>query len=384
VLRDLNPRTPFDYAELRQRQRNQSFQTLLAHGTPCKSATDVDLCQRALREPASEGFGSACHPGHCDFHVVITDARGVSRLASSAALSDYLGPIDTPGEALLMAFANEHWVLSCDTQLPRKSGAHWALVSNQMVEECPVVTADVALSISTDGVVRVVGTTNKKKTAMCVGRRPPGLREAASESNRSGAVGDFLATSAHLEAASIDAFEYLVAELSRLGAPPWLTRGCKRAAADERRHTEVMTRLAHGFGSKVPKVDVIRPPHPTIEALAIDNAVEGCVRETFGAVVGLYQARHAADPRLCAELEPIARDELDHAELAWQIAHWVEARLEPEARERTQRARKRAIDELRAELGDEPGLELQLNLGLPSAETALEMFAALERTLWAA
>jgi hypothetical protein len=110
----------------------------------------------------------------------------------------------------------------------------------------------------------------------------------------------------------------------------------------------------------------------------------GSRRETFGAVVGLYQAEHALDPEIRDALGPIARDEMRHAELAWRIAAWAEARLEPEARARIAAARRDAIAALRLELQIEPEPQLRDRLGLPASAAALGMFAALERTLWAA
>jgi rubrerythrin len=388
VLRDLKPQAPFDYAELRQQHGKETFQTLLAHGKPCATAADSEACQRALREPAATGFGSACHPGHCDFHVVISDARGVTRFTSSADLARFLAPIDTPSEALLMAFANKHWVLACDAKLPERAGADFKLVSKQMIEECPVVMGDVSMLIAADGTVQVLGTTNKKKTNMCVGRRPPGFRLPASSSEPGCATGEYLAASAHLEAASITAFENLATELTRLEAPSNLVRRCRRAASDERRHARAMRSLATRFGSRVLELAQPQPqpqPQPQdAESIARDNAIEGCVRETFGAVVGLYQAEHALDPEIREALGPIARDEMRHAELAWRIAAWAEARLEPEARARIAAARRDAIAALRLELQIEPEPQLRDRLGLPASAAALGMFAALERTLWAA
>lgn len=52
---------------------------------------------------------------------------------------------------------------------------------------------------------------------------------------------------------------------------------------------------------------------PNLEALALENAVEGCVRETFGALCGGYQAARAADPVVRRTLAQITRDETTHA-----------------------------------------------------------------------
>jgi cell division septum initiation protein DivIVA len=50
---------------------------------------------------------------------------------------------------------------------------------------------------------------------------------------------------------------------------------------------------------------------------------EGCVNETIAALTASEQARAATDPALRAILERIARDEADHAELAWRFVDWA-------------------------------------------------------------
>jgi hypothetical protein len=88
------------------------------------------------------------------------------------------------------------------------------------------------------------------------------------------------------------AFEQLERDLSRLGAPQRLrARACK-AALDERRHTAIPSALAARFGAS--PLEPAREPLPR-EPWALENAVEGVVRETFGAAEALWRARHAAD-----------------------------------------------------------------------------------------
>jgi len=80
--------------------------------------------------------------------------------------------------------------------------------------------------------------------------------------------------------------------------------------------------------------------------MATENAVEGCVHETFGAAVALAQSIQARDRRVRAAMSRIAADEARHAELAWQVARWAESRLAPAARARVERQRRRAAREL--------------------------------------
>lgn len=117
-------------------------------------------------------------------------------------------------------------------------------------------------------------------------------------------------------------------------------------------HARSVGALAERFGAQAEPVEVEVRPLRDACALALDNAVEGCVRETFGAVVGTYQAEHARDPEVRRVMKQIAEDETRRAGLAWQIARWVDAKLTPEQRAEVRAAQKRAIEALRAELAN--------------------------------
>src|SRR5262249_52115440 len=73
------------------------------------------------------------------------------------------------------------------------------------------------------------------------GRRPLGLR--AARTPRSNPVGDYFASMAHLESASVRAFRDLERWLVALGAPPSLSRAARRAQHDERRHARAAARI---------------------------------------------------------------------------------------------------------------------------------------------
>ena len=141
------------------------------------------------------------------------------------------------------------------------------------------------------------------------GRCPEGLVLPASRG-----AGDVLGAwwrHAHLEAASIDAFEILAGELGAHRAPLALIRAARAATADERRHADAIGRLAVSRGAVPPAVQVKPGPVRDIEAVARENAVEGCVRETYAALLACRQARAATDPAIRAAMDGIARDEPD-------------------------------------------------------------------------
>lgn len=211
------------------------------------------------------------------------------------------------------------------------------------------------------------------------GRRPASL-EAPDVLGSS--VGAYLARCAHLEAASVVAFQVLAADLIDLGAPyDALVADARSAEADEIRHAAAMTRLARAYGAEPPAVKAPpRAPRSAI-AIAIENVVEGVVREAFGAAVAIYQAEHASDPAVRSALRVIARDECAHAALAIQTAELLEGRLSDAERALVDAAKRAAIEELIASV-EEPPAAIGAPLGLPSASSARRMLAAMQRDLW--
>jgi hypothetical protein len=185
----------------------------------------------------------------------------------------------------------------------------------------------------------------------CVGgRRTDGLiapyRELRSEGER-------LAAMAWLEAVSVHAFERLERELSAHGAPPSLLRGARRARRDEVRHTAMTARLARRRGAR-PKVPDAPAPGPvrTLFDVALENAAEGCVRETWGALAGLVEAMTSRAPDLRRAMRSIGADEAFHASSAWAVHAWAMPRLSASERRRVHQAMRDAIAELRGGRND--------------------------------
>jgi len=222
--------------------------------------------------------------------------------------------------------------------------------------------------------VRIVAVTG------CGGRSPEGLAQPAS-----GGAGDpfaaWLAANAHLEGASIDAFEIVGAELAAHRAAPALIDAARVAADDERRHADTIGRLAARRGAVVPAVYVQRGPIRDIEAVARENAVEGCVRETYAALLACRQARAATDPAIRAAMAGIARNETRHAALAWAVDEWSQALLAPAARRRVREARHEAVERLAdAQLVTLPR-DGRTQAGLPGEEEEARMAGALATSL---
>lgn len=210
------------------------------------------------------------------------------------------------------------------------------------------------------------------------GRRPEHLTPPP---DGDGTAAAYLARCAHLEAAAVIAFGALTAEMEALGAPPALLADLREAEADEVRHTEAMTRLSRKYGAE-PIVPVVGPrtARPAVD-IAIENAVEGVVREAFGAAVALHQAQHAADPEVRQAFAVIADEECAHAALSYRVAAHLHGLLDAPARDRVEAATRAAIGDLFAELA-EPPRALGSMLGLPSLAIARRMVHGLRAQLW--
>jgi hypothetical protein len=119
--------------------------------------------------------------------------------------------------------------------------------------------------------------------------------------------------------------------------------------------------------------------------VARENAREGCVHETFGALTAVRQARLAADAGLRATFATIARDETRHARLAWEIDAWARTALPTRAARLVDEARREAGARLVADVGRIPTPRaLVRELGLPTAAAARALARRASRSLWAA
>jgi hypothetical protein len=208
------------------------------------------------------------------------------------------------------------------------------------------------------------------------GRRPPGLIEVRC-APVGAEVGAFFARAARMEAASVPAFRRLAVELAAHAAPRAFVGRARRAVAEEARHFRMTARLAARHGARAQTALVQSSPLRALETVAVDNAVEGCVNETYAALVALHQARAARDRQVRAALTAIAADELRHADLSWAIDGWFRARLPPTARRRLDQRRDEARVRLLASVAAAPASSaLRRWAGLPDGERAMALARA--------
>lgn len=165
---------------------------------------------------------------------------------------------------------------------------------------------------------------------------------------------------AAMEHASIASFARLSLELVSLGAPPSLVRGAHEAALDEIEHA----RLAFGLARAVDPSSSPMGPGPfahagssglatTLEELVAATVRDGCVGESFAALVAAEGALLCTEPRARAVLLRIAEEERAHAAFAFRVVAWaIGAGGAP-----VRRAAAAAFDEARR-AGDGPAAEV--------------------------
>ena len=214
---------------------------------------------------------------------------------------------------------------------------------------------------------------------LCFGRRPVRLAESSPEGER---VEHLLAHAARLEAASVDAFLELARQLSAYGAPRTLVRRARLAALDEARHARITARLARARGATVELPRAAPGVLPPLLEIALHNAREGCVRETWGAACAVAQAARAADPDVRDAMRSIARDEIAHASLSRDVATWLASCLTPEARAQVSAEVRGAISTLEAEMSMRVPEASRVAMGLPSPDEGRAILAALRVEIW--
>ncbi len=209
------------------------------------------------------------------------------------------------------------------------------------------------------------------------GRRPLGYEPP--EIAKRTPMGDAFAAMAHLEAASVRAFRDLARWLAAFGAPRHLVGAARRAADDERRHASAMARLARRFGGGAAPVRVRRARRPSLVALLEDDARQGCVAETFGALLATWQSS-SNDAEVASTMRDVAIDETRHAALAWKILAWGVPTLDAAGRVRVQDALEGAIHTLEERASAQWTPTCRTSNDLNSA-TKRKLAPALARTL---
>jgi hypothetical protein len=323
-------------------------------GAACSNANDWATCNQSLA--ALKPTPEACLNGDACRVLITTEGDALTRIEERAALVGLLGSIDTAKEAALAVWLTGTDVACVNEATDPPFGTFTRVVDGGIEVESRIEDCASNSSFLRRELVRPDGTviflsqiTLPAWGCPVAGRRPEGLQAVVSPVPCS-ELGVYFASAAHLEAASVHAFARFARELHALGAPEELVADAWRAALEEIAHTKMVGLIAERFGAEVPEPSIEAPPPRDAFAIALENAVEGCVRETYGALVAWYQAETALDPMVKNAMAQIAEDETRHADLSWRVAQWLEPQLSERERARIDTARSDAFNALRDEL----------------------------------
>ena len=383
LLSDLRLTRELDYAAL---YRPWMPAVLVAEsGTACRTASNVVACRDAIVEHRDSVL--ACFNAGCSPFLITTSGDAITLIEARAALLTLLGAIDSNTEAVLLASfsgidvncAMAGTAPGFGTEVrPIDGGYEVRSQSNS----CPNGMRERhTLELGRDG--SILGHTIEPlgiSSCPVEGRRPAGLR-ASAPLRASSRLGAYFASAARFEAASVFAFERLARELAALSAPTALVTAALRSSLEEIGHARAMTLLARRFGAEPAAVEIAPWAARDAFAIALENAVEGCAGETYAALVAQYQALSAEDVEARAVFAAIADDETRHAELAWQVARWLEPRLTLAEQRAVEAARAEAFVQLTlAPQRELDGHERAL-IGYPGAQTARALAGVLGRSL---
>jgi hypothetical protein len=321
--------------------------------------------------------------------LLATRGDEVLVLKDAAALANFLAPIDTATEAAVIAAA--HGIrISCAAQTEHKDIGVQCLADGFKVVfptfDCrpPSGTLYVTVAtVSTSGeYVNDSAVGPVANPCAMAGRAPDGLSIFVPNRAKQVDLAQFLLDSALFEAASIPSFLMLAEDLRALDAPATLVKDALAAAQDEVVHAQTMASLAQSAGATNGAAHVPARARKSLWAVAKENAVEACVRETYGAMVAHHQAACATDPAIAEAMATIAEDETRHAALGHRIALWAQERLSVQERSLLKTLQSQAIAALRADVQVRYEEDVYVKAGMPTPAVALRLIDSMERHVW--
>jgi hypothetical protein len=219
----------------------------------------------------------------------------------------------------------------------------------------------------------------------CEGRRHASWRprpagRAGAGGNGAGA-GAWYARAAANEAGSVRSFRALARELRGSPIGSRFSDRLRRAARDEIRHARVMRAEALRRGAEPVRHDFAPGGARSLFEIALENAREGCVAETWAALVAHVQAQRAPTARARRQFRRIAADETRHAELAWDLHRHLSDALDEPERETLAAGLSQFIDALAAGTALASCVERVSQVGLPGPDLERALRARLSAVL---
>jgi len=351
-----------------------------AGGEPCAMASEATQCNETI-DSLLHSFDSEA--------LITTQGDTIQVLQSEYEIKAFLGQLNNPQK--VFSWMHIHGMtLSCkfndSAVVTHDNGQTWDGVYTETTESCnPIIRERVRVKINVESwlITETDRSEIKRIDGACIGRKPPGalsFRQSNTQVNYH-ELGITFARHAAYEAASVIAFEHLEKELSMYGAPNDMLERIQIAAEDERRHAAQVELLAIRYGNQAEVFSVESAPLRNLESIAIDNMSEGCIGESWGALIGLYQAENAKDPVIAETMHQIALEEVEHASLSWAIHDWIMPKLSVQASERVRVAQKSSLEKLIKKSTAPIEQSHVLLAGLPEPTIALHLAEKLTESL---
>jgi len=205
-------------------------------------------------------------------------------------------------------------------------------------------------------------------TIPCVGRRHVSWKlKPASVAAQASSAALWYARAAANEAGSVRSFRALAGELRDSSIGRRFAKRLRNAARDEISHARLMREEARRRGAEPLKHDFRAHSGRSLLEISVENAREGCVEETWAALVAHVQARRASTVQAKRLFAQIAQDETRHAELAWDLHLELKNQLGEDERATLNAALNQSIEQLAASTTDS-FLHLPHELGLPNPD----------------
>jgi hypothetical protein len=180
-------------------------------------------------------------------------------------------------------------------------------------------------------------------------------------------LGRALADLARDKSELVAVWHALARHLEATGAPLPLARAARRAALDAIRHARMVGAMARRYRTEVTNHGAPTRAY-TADMLALTNAIDGCVRQTWDLERARWAADHAPDPAVRETMRRIARDQTEHVALAWRVHGQLLPRAGQALRERVDRALRATVSALDAEISRGDDRELVVHGLLPPPE----------------
>jgi hypothetical protein len=191
---------------------------------------------------------------------------------------------------------------------------------------------------------------------------------------------------ARFEHASIASFNKFSLELLALGAPADLVAAANLAALQEVEHARASFALAsayagHGIGPGPLPIAGLERASVELQAATLAAVREGCVEETLAAAEAAHAAERATIPAVRWVLGRVAREEREHAALAYRFVSWACGIGGPAVRAAAEQAFRETIEACRADAPTSLGASARVDIELePHGRLAPSTRAALRHT----